>query len=45
MRKRPGRHRSAELYLVHQLPAAGATTRALAPGVKALGWQEFLATR
>jgi predicted AAA+ superfamily ATPase len=34
-----------ELYLVHQPPAAGTVTTALAPGVKALGWQAFLAAR
>lgn len=45
MRKRAGSRSRPELYLVHQPPADGSVTTALAPGVAALGWQEFLAAR
>ena len=40
--KRPGRGRPPDLVVVHQPPRAGATTRALAPGVRALPGREFL---
>ena len=33
-----------DMVLVHQPPTAGASTRAVAPGVQALPWQEFVAT-
>jgi predicted AAA+ superfamily ATPase len=45
MSKRRRARGRADLYLVHQQPAAGAVTTALLPGVKALGWQDFLAAR
>ncbi len=40
-RKRRGRV-SLRLDLVHQAPKAGATTSAVAPGVRASAWQDFL---
>jgi len=30
------------MFLVHQSPRAGTPTAAIAPGVQALPWQEFL---
>ena len=33
-----------DMVLVYQPPTAGASTRAVAPGVQALPWQEFVAT-
>jgi hypothetical protein len=30
------------MFLVHQSPHAGTPTQAVAPGVRALPWQEFL---
>lgn len=33
-----------DMVLVHQPPAAGSPTRALAPGVQALPWREFVAS-
>ena len=32
------------MFLVHQSPLAGSPTPAVAPGVRALPWQEFLET-
>ena len=41
--KKKGRGRArVAMSLVHEAPASGAVTRALAPGVRALPWQEFL---
>jgi hypothetical protein len=31
-----------KMFLVHQSPQAGTPTPAVAPGVRALSWQEFL---
>ena len=31
-----------EMVLVHQAPRAGSPTSAVAPGVRALSWQDFL---
>jgi len=42
-RKRPGPRRSVEMFLVHRSPRSGVASRAVAPGVQALPWQEFLA--
>jgi uncharacterized protein len=43
------KHRSAnqevELRLVHEEPRAGTITRAVAPGVRAEPWHEFLTER
>jgi len=38
--KRRGR---VEMLLVHRPPAGGVRSRALAPGVQAVPWQEFVA--
>jgi predicted AAA+ superfamily ATPase len=40
-RKRRGRV-SVELELVHRAPKSGASTRAVAPGVRASAWQDFV---
>jgi predicted AAA+ superfamily ATPase len=32
-----------EMLVVHRPPAAGSTSRALAPGVQAVGWRDFVA--
>jgi predicted AAA+ superfamily ATPase len=37
------RRTAAAMFLVHQPPRAGATTHAVAPGVRALPWQRFVA--
>ena len=34
---------SVESFLVHQQPSGGSSTRAVAPGVQAIVWQDFLA--
>ena len=34
---------SVEMLLVHQSPDAGTSTQAVAPGVRALAWQRFVA--
>ena len=41
---RPGPHRTLEMMVVHQPPRAGSASAALAPGVRALPWREFLQT-
>lgn len=43
-RRRRGRV-SVRLELVHQAPRAGTTTNAVAPGVRASAWEEFLRDR
>ncbi len=40
-RKRPKETR-VNLFLVHQAPKAGSPVHAVAPGVRALPWQDFL---
>jgi predicted AAA+ superfamily ATPase len=40
---RPGPRRRLEMFVVHQASRAGDQTSAIAPGVKSLSWQEFLA--
>ena len=42
MRKKRPRGTTVELYLVHQSPKTPAPTRAVAPGVRAWVWQEFV---
>jgi hypothetical protein len=41
---KPKRAKAAgtSMFLVHQSPQAGTPTPAVAPGVRALPWQEFL---
>ena len=41
-KKRPTRT-AVDMFLVYQAPRAGAQTAAVAPGVRALPWQEFVA--
>lgn len=43
MRKRRGKRSALRQTLVHERARAGAATRALAPGVQALPWQDFVA--
>lgn len=40
-KKRPAGAR-VDMFLVHRAPIAGTPTRAVAPGVQALSWQEFV---
>jgi len=40
---RSGTRGSLAMYLVHEIPRAGAGVSAIAPGVKAIPWREFLA--
>jgi len=42
-RKRPGTHRSVEMQLVYRPPRWPEGSRALAPGVQAIPWREFVA--
>ena len=41
-RKRPGARGRVEQMLVHRPPRAGVVSHAMAPGVQALPWQEFV---
>jgi hypothetical protein len=42
--RRTSRRRGAvEMILVHEAPQAGTASRAVAPGVRALSWQQFVA--
>lgn len=43
-RKKRAKGARIDMVLVHQPPAAGSPTRALAPGVQALPWREFVAS-
>lgn len=42
MRRRPGAHRPVDLFLVHQPTRMGTPSQALAPGIRALPWREFV---
>ena len=42
-RKRSHTRTSARMLVVHRPPRSGTQSRALAPGVEALPWQEFVA--
>jgi hypothetical protein len=42
LKKHRSANQEADLRLVHEEPRAGTTTRAVAPGVRAQPWQEFL---
>jgi len=44
VRGRPGARRHLDLVVVHQPPRAGAMSDALAPGVRALPWRDFVDT-
>jgi predicted AAA+ superfamily ATPase len=39
---RPGTHGKIEKFLVHRPPRVGAGSHAIAPGVEAMSWQEFV---
>jgi len=43
MKRKRGRRIMMEMLLVHQAPKAGTSTQAVAPGVRALPWQRFVA--
>ncbi len=43
VRKRRPRSAKPRAFLVHQAPRGGAQTRAVAPGVEAVAWQDFVA--
>ncbi len=42
MRRHPARRGQVQMYLVHQLPETPPPTHAVAPGVLAWGWQDFV---
>jgi len=43
MKRKRGRRIMMEMLLVHQAPKAGTSTQTVAPGVRALPWQRFVA--
>jgi hypothetical protein len=43
VRKRRPRSAKPRAFLVHQAPSADTQTRAVAPGVQAVAWQDFVA--
>jgi hypothetical protein len=45
MRKQRRKGTAVGMYLVHEAPAAGRRTTAVAPGVKALPWRDFVGAR
>ena len=42
LRKKRSKRTAVHMFLVHQAPQSGATTPAIAPGVRALPWPDFL---
>jgi hypothetical protein len=42
LKRRRTKAAGTRMFLVHQAPQAGSPTSAVAPGVRALPWQEFL---
>ena len=42
LKRKRARSAGARMFLVHQAPRAGTPTAAVAPGVRALPWQQFL---
>ena len=42
LKRKHAKAAGTKIFLVHQSPQAGTPTRAVAPGVRALPWQEFL---
>jgi hypothetical protein len=42
MKKKTRAGTRVDMLLVHQAPKSGAQTRALAPGVRALPWRDFV---
>lgn len=45
MKKKHPKGKAADRFLVHQAPKSGIRTAAVAPGVRALPWQDFLESR
>jgi uncharacterized protein len=45
IRQRGPAGRAVDMCLLHQAPAAGVTTTALAPGVRAMAWQDYFGSR
>lgn len=45
MKKKHPKGKAADGFLVHQAPRSGIRTAAVAPGVRALPWQDFLESR
>jgi len=43
MKRKRGSRTTMEMLLVHQAPKAGASTQTVAPGVRALPWERFVA--
>jgi uncharacterized protein len=44
-RERPAARGTVEMLVVHEAPRAGVPSHAIAPGVRALSWQEFVRQR
>jgi hypothetical protein len=42
MKKKRRTGTTVEMYLIHRQPKAKSPTQAVAPGVRALGWEDFL---
>ena len=42
VKKKRAKGSTVEMFLVHQPPKAGSSTQAVAPGVRALVWRDFL---
>jgi hypothetical protein len=42
LKRKRAKAAGTRMFLVHQSPQAGTPTSAVAPGVRALPWQEFL---
>jgi hypothetical protein len=42
MRKKRRQGTTVEMYLVHRQPKAKSSTHAVAPGVRAFAWEDFL---
>jgi len=42
LKRKRAKAAATRMFLVHQSPQAGTSTSAVAPGVRALPWQEFL---
>ena len=42
LKKKRSRGTAVDMFLVHQAPQSGTTTPAIAPGVRALPWRDFL---
>ena len=45
MKKKHPKRKTVDMFLVHQAPKSGIRTAAVAPGVRALAWRDFLEAR